>query len=75
MTRSTRSRYLEFFDTYFMVLRGKMEQVRSMNREMRDGAQRGSHELSLTEFTTDFVRFHSFIYITTQRLRGHGGSL
>ena len=58
-------KYLEFFDTYFMVLRGKMDQVR--NHRIR-------FFLSFEIKTNRPLRFHFCMCITTSQLRGPGGT-
>lgn len=67
-------KYLEFLDTYFMVLRGKMDQV-SLPWLLRVEQIYISARFGLTISTCAFYRFHFFTFITTQRLHGLGGRL
>lgn len=61
-------KYLEFFDTYFMVLRGKMDQVR-----FRD-CGRCDQDRSYTPSYPFAIRCRSSMCIITSRLHGPGGT-
>lgn len=71
-------KYLEFFDTYFMILRGRMDQVsaRSLNDSYR-GEQLGWFLCAyVTHVILPFLylsRSRFFTFITTLRLLGRGG--
>jgi hypothetical protein len=81
-------KYLEFLDTYFMVLRGKMDQVSLSGywgRKIIIPVSRAQSDfddcvsLCFSRWTHDcdlcIYRFHSFTFITMQRSHGLGGRL
>jgi hypothetical protein len=83
-------KYLEFLDTFFMVLRGKMDQVRNcLSREMGRPSLKAlwfhyaaplraltyiSPGILTTLLPLNVCRYRSFTYITTRQYRGLGGS-
>ena len=75
-------KYLEFFDTYFMVLRGKMDQVSlsfcSIVRTRWGGCCSWSGLFRLVILSNPSVpqnRFLFFTFTITPQLLGHGGQL
>jgi elongation of very long chain fatty acids protein 4 len=65
------NKYLEFMDTYFMVLRGKMNQVRLW--VLVSHCSLAGHEDSTNLFHLFYCRFHFFTCTTMHLLHGHGG--
>jgi hypothetical protein len=61
-------KYLEFFDTYFMILRGRMDQVCNKYDDSID-----YEDVAFTNAIVSLCRFRFCMSIITAVSRGHGG--